>query len=305
MKPIIGLLTCGLLLINSSIYPQKITWEKQGQLPKAIFGGIAVNFDSCIYLIGGQTGNRTGRLNTTFEFNLENKTWTEKTKMQTEKLGFVATRANNKIYAIRKEMNEEYDPKANCWITKKPIPEDNVHLTGNSINNKIYVINKSNWIYNPHMDSWEKFAAMNNQVCGMSVVLDGKLCIIGGFTGGRGHEKSISNFEFYDPLTNKWERKADLPMPIFACAPVAVNGKVIIIGGQTVTPENEQFTDDVYMYNPSKDTWTQLNDFLYPVSWAAATVHKNVIYVFGGANDKYEPYATVWRGTLEEKSSDD
>lgn len=282
-----------------NFFAQKIIWEEIGTLPQPLFGGISVKLDTCIYLIGGQTGNMTGRLKTIYAYNFHNNTWIEQDTMQTEKLGFVAAQANNKIYAIRKNINEEYDPKTNRWITKTPIPEDNVHLSGSVINNKIYIINKNNWIYDPINDTWNNFASMNNQVGGIAVVLNDKLYIIGGLTGGRGNEKSISNFEMYDPLTNKWEKKADLPAPLFASAAVGINGKIVIIGGNTVESfENEEITDDVFMYDPLNDTWTQLNDFVFPVVWAAATVYNNYIYVFGGANDKYEPCGKVWLGKL-------
>ena len=298
----ISLSPIGIVILMFFVQPklcaQKIIWEEIGQLPMALFGAAAVKNNSCVYLIGGQTGNRDGRLNTIFEYNFKNGLCTEKAKMQTEKLGFVATLANNKIYAIRKNVNEEYNPKTNQWTLKSPIPEGNVHLSGCAIKDKIYVINKNNWVYDPINDSCENFASMNTQVGGMSIVLNSKLYVIGGLLGGRGNEHSTTNFEMYDPSTDQWEKKADLPMSNFACAPIAINNKIIIIGGHTVTPSNEEISDKVYMYNPKKDKWKQLNDFVYPINWASAIVYKNFIYVFGGANSNYEPYSTIWRGKL-------
>lgn len=279
-----------------NLFAQKIIWEEVGTIPQPLFGGISVKLDTCVYLIGGQTGNMTGRLKTIYEYNFSNNTWIEQDTMQTEKLGFVAAQANNKIYAIRKNINEEYDPTTNRWTTKTPIPEDNVHLTGGSINNKIYVVNTNNWVYDPIKDTWEKFASMISQISGTSVVAGDKLYIIGGLS----NNNSSDHIEMYDPITNKWEKKTDLPVPLFASTAVYIKDKIIVIGGETVPwPNTEmEITNNVFMYDIKKDKWTQLNNFVCPTNWSAATVHNNFIYVFGGANDKYEPYGKVWRGKL-------
>ena len=62
----------------------------------------------------------------------------------------------------------------------------------------------------------------------------GKIYVIGGTTSGGG---SLSTVEVYDPATDTWTKKADMPTARFAPATSAVNGFIYVIGGTPGIPE--------------------------------------------------------------------
>jgi hypothetical protein len=60
-------------------------------------------------------------------------------------------------------------------------------------------------------------------------VVNGKIYAIGGWDGDR----TRSIVEEYDPSTDRWTRKADMPTRRAYVSASAVNGKIYVIGGWT------------------------------------------------------------------------
>ncbi len=87
--------------------------------------------------------------------------------------------------------------------------------------------------------------------------------------------------EVYDPLINKWEKRADMPMFKFGFASVVVNNEIYTIGG--VNRENRlSYISDVDVYNPTVDKWRKVESLTTPKEAMAAVVVKGTIYVLGG-----------------------
>ena len=82
--------------------------------------------------------------------------------------------------------------------------------------------------------------------------MDGKIYAIGG-----GDENLLSYaykyVEVYDPATNTWTAKTDMPTSRLGLGTCAMNGKIYAVGGVTdglvVVTANE-------MYDPVTETWT-------------------------------------------------
>jgi N-acetylneuraminic acid mutarotase len=86
--------------------------------------------------------------------------------------------------------------------------------------------------YSPAADgTWTQKADMPTARCMLSTcVLDGEVYAIAGITPNA--EQFFSTVEVYNPGTDTWTKKADLPVPtnLENCASV-VNGKIYAIGG--------------------------------------------------------------------------
>ncbi|MFT7160799.1 MAG: N-acetylneuraminic acid mutarotase [Bacteroidia bacterium] len=66
------------------------------------------------------------------------------------------------------------------------------------------------------------------------------------------------NFLMFDPVTNKWERKADLPFDeSFGSATFTIGTKGYYVGGVY----GDEALQHVWQYDSELDTWSQLNDF--------------------------------------------
>jgi hypothetical protein len=204
--------------------------------------------------------------------------------MPTARASLGVAAVNGKIYAIGGEnfsayfsTNEEYDPATDTWTTKKPMPTSRSGLAVAVYQNKIYAF---------------------------------------GGMAGRPSEVSdpfLGATEVYDPETDMWETKTQMPTRrAWLCANV-VKDKIYLIGGNTwwAPPAFTAETDLVEVYDPETDLWTTRASIpslipSYPPDVVASAVVDNKIYVvsfnmnpFGSfptvnANQVYDPETDTW-----------
>ena len=145
-------------------------------------------------------------------------------------------------------------------------------------------------MYDPKTDTWERKTDMPTARAGMSTsVVDGKIYAIGGGQGkkhrlrrGWVHSgKLLPTIEMYDPVTDTWTQKADMPVPRSSNSTCIVDGKIYIIGG--VAANRKQWRlDNVDIYDPATDTWTEAKSMNHARSGASVSVVNGKIYVMGG-----------------------
>ncbi|MCY8228872.1 DUF1668 domain-containing protein [Bacillus spizizenii] len=129
-----------------------------------------------------------------------------------------------------------------------------------------------------------------------SGVVDGKIYVIGGGTekpGNYGNQTFV-----YDPKTNEWTRKADMPTARGGAASVTVDGKIYVLGGMS----NDGAVNTIEAYDPKKDAWEKLDDLPFERKVPAYRIYAEAIgkkiYVVGSANNSY---ATTYSYDLETK----
>jgi N-acetylneuraminic acid mutarotase len=84
----------------------------------------------------------------------------------------------------------------------------------------------------------------------------------------------------YDPKTDQWTKKANMPTEKYGLSASVVNGKIYAIGGW-----NDLALSTVEEYNPRTDTWTQKAD-MPEARYALSTSTVNGrIYAIAGATD--------------------
>ncbi|MBI1925877.1 galactose oxidase, partial [Candidatus Poribacteria bacterium] len=226
--------------------PATDTWTKKADMPtpRGALSASAVN--GKIYAIGGFDANSTA-LSTVEEYDPKMNSWTKKADMPTPRWAFSTSVVNGKIYAIGGfdgarvlSTVEEYDPKMNSWTKKASMPTARTTSTS-VVNGKIYAIGDFNGTfiistveeYDPRANTWTRKANLptwRNGLCTSAV--NGTIYAIGGVGpiagGGTG---AISVVEAYDPRTDTWTKKSDMPTPRWGLSTVAVNGKIYAIGG--------------------------------------------------------------------------
>src|SRR5579883_384269 len=140
--------------------------------------------------------------------------------------------------------------------------------------------------FNPATNSWIAKATMGGgrKWGAISFVVNGKGYVGSGDTSG-GSGVCKSDFWQFDPVANKWTRKADFGggardgIISFAIGDTGYAGG----GIYGTTPPAEQ---DFWKYDPSKDQWTQIGNLPMGPNWYAATfVFNNKAYVATGAPD--------------------
>jgi N-acetylneuraminic acid mutarotase len=154
-----------------------------------------------------------------------------------------------------------------AWTKKAAMPTSRGGIHANAVENRLYVIGGDQFVansvpsglvevYDPAKDAWERKADMPTArgFFGTAVV-DGYIYAIGGSPNMNEHDPGIAVVEVYDPATDTWTRKADMPTPRADLTASAVNGKIYAIGGtRHVAVDALPIVEE---YDPATDTWTQ------------------------------------------------
>ena len=111
------------------------------------------------------------------------------------------------------------------------------------------------------VDKWKRKADMPTARAWLSTgVVNGKIYAIGGTNRPPAQIPApiTLTVEEYDPATDTWTTKANMPTARAAFSTSVVNGKIYVIGGDA--PHLEPLTSTVEEYDPATDTWTTKAD---------------------------------------------
>ena len=204
--------------------------------------------------------------------------WEPITQLPTERESFATAVVDNKIYLIGGTLFEN----------RKKRPRGPVGLSTVEV-------------YDTQTNTWQRGVDMPTLRHGAkAAVVNGIIYVFGGYSA---KDKNIVNMKFpvlveaYDPQTDTWSRKQDMPVPRIHFGLGVVAGKVYIIGGRTGVHEPITRVD---IYDPATDTWAKALQM--PVQrdldFDSVAVASNRIYVIGGATpiiEEYNPISRQWR----------
>ena len=92
--------------------------------------------------------------------------------------------------------------------------------------------------------------------------------------------------EAYDPATDTWTQKGDMPRSIGAGASSVVDGKIYVFGGYGGSRRVDE-------YDPSTDTWTTKSEMPTARHALSTSALDGKIYAIGGY---YAPFVTGYLG---------
>lgn len=166
----------------------------------------------------------------------------------------------------------EYDALIDNWkkVATFSNLDNNLPLSSQVfvINTKAYFSSQQSLFeFNPETYTLMQKAVFPDFTGGMSFfTLNNKAYAVGGYYDGNG--RFTKNVYQYDPVTDKWSKKADFPGHERAGAySFSINGKGYVACGsyQTQIPPNTSyvyvFLNDVWEYNDSIDSWSPISDF--------------------------------------------
>jgi N-acetylneuraminic acid mutarotase len=134
--------------------------------------------------------------------------------------------------------------------------------------------------------------------------VNGKIYAIGGGLSWGG--TCVSAVEEYDPATDTWTTKSDMPTARANLSTCVVNGKIYAIGGATGPTEIFSIVEE---YDPATDTWTTKANMPTARNFPSACVLNGKIYVIGGAFSQqgltsiveiYDPGTNTWSDTISD-----
>ena len=202
------------------------------------------------------------------------------------------------------------------WETKASMPTARVYAAGATIGNDFYVVggaplgqaatNKLE-VYDSITNSWTTKAPSNLVRTSMGAgAVNGKLYVISGCINSDCRATYTNQVEEYNPGTNTWTFKANMPTPRIA-AVVTVDNKIYAIGGTDLpcpgssggcTPSRV-----LEVYDPLTNSWTAKAPIPVDLSSPQAAVIDGKIYVVGGDQpawgvpakfEVYDPATDTW-----------
>ncbi|MCI0434022.1 MAG: hypothetical protein L0271_10265 [Gemmatimonadetes bacterium] len=205
------------------------------------------------------------------------------------------------------------EPYCGSWSVANPMPTAREGLAAAVVGGKIYTIGGDatfDWcspgksvveIYDPASDSWSAGSAMptpRNLLAAASV--GGRIYAFGGCGGRSRGPGSLAANEEYDPVTNHWTSKTQMPTPRAGAAVGVIGDLIYVVGGGVPWPID--VTTVVEVYDPATDSWSARPSLQTPRMFAAAAVVDEKLFVMGGSVgnsresvvEMYDPDAYQW-----------
>jgi cysteine-rich repeat protein len=130
------------------------------------------------------------------------------------------------------------------------------------------------YTYTPSTNAWNKVGMLPDARYYFSAaVLGNRLVIAGGYGG--------ENWTYATDDGATWDKLSSFPIPIFNAASAVANGKLYIMGGQTVVNGASRYSTAVYSFSYTSG-WRQEPNLPQPISFAAGTTYKNRPVFVGG-----------------------
>ena len=302
------LILVSVIFIFYDVHAQSGAWTKKSNIPTPRVGAAVCVFDNRIYVIGGMSSYLVDTdVNEVYDPSTD--TWETKRHMPTKRSFLLTCVINDTIYAIAggypyaTKKVEVYDPITNAWSQKTDMPYPWFGVYGDVVNGKIYSIggnyDKRNCFeFDPSTDKWTEKTPVPKPACAgplSATTYNGLLYAFGG-TANYPFESPdpklpLSAVCAYNPQTDSWESKKNMPTPRYALGTFLVNEKIYAIGG---SQERGSSLSTVEVYDPISDTWGKKSNMPNKNSWFRGTVINNKIYIIGGSPDWISGPSEVW-----------
>jgi hypothetical protein len=160
---------------------------------------------------------------------------------------------NESIYALAgidtgQTIFKRYDPEMDTWIVLTPPSIANRGGSLVACQNKIYLVGGAQTVY---VDQTPQAVGQITQV--------------------------------YDPATDRWENRSAIPKWILMQTANVVDDKIYLISGlQPAAYGVWDPSEETYVYDTAKDTWSTMASIPTPVGAYASTILDDKIYIIGG-----------------------
>lgn len=297
------------------------SWEKGSPSAISRLESQVVLWQNKIYTFSGFTGGLIISPETEI-LNLSSGLWSKGTPMPVGVTHMGAALVGDKVWIAggfvgnhpgeATDMVQVYDLQTDTWQGAPQLPSPRASGALVCLDDLLYYFGGLQpdrqtdigevWVIDPSKagSSWERRADMpepRNHHGG--VVLDNMIYAVGGQSG---HDKTVDDLPFvhaYDPRSDSWERRADLPTDRSHFEPgiFALGKTILLAGGRT----DDTYAGDVLKYDAASDTWEVLCELpealLAPVSRAAGG---RLYLLNGGVNGVCCPVDALWYTSLSE-----
>lgn len=235
--------------------------------------------------------------------------------------------ANGRFYAMGGRTSDafgsemttpyEYNPKTNTWKFKTaPLPDNQVcnmacgvlsvdrtpyiYCVGGTTGGGATTATNRAFRYDPvadkietvGIDAWNESAP--NTVPGGCAVVQNKLYILGGLSIGKEVTNRIFEFTPGNSAGSQWAQKAaTLPVALGYVPATAIGNLIFTAGGSTFVPCNLIETTNSYVYDPGKDSISNIASIPRATGETQAVTVANEMWIMGGGRTAPNPSTEV------------
>jgi len=247
--------------------PASGTWTKGAMPPVAMHHFQAVSYDDKLYVVGAMTGSYP------MEPPLPN------------------------VYV--------YDPATDAWTVGPEIPADRRRggagvVVHDGLIHVVAGIRNGHWdghvpwvdTFNPRTGEWQRLPdAPRARDHFQAAVIGGKLFAAGGRRSsaatGQTFELTVPEVDVYDFATRQWSTLpvvANLPTPRAGCTAVVVNGRLLIMGGESGRQTTAHA--EVEAFDPVTTRWTSLRPLAMGRHATQGILQDSRIYLAAGSRNR-------------------
>ena len=248
-------------------------WRVISELPTQRKGFSTAVVDGKIYLIGGTLfeHDRNGPFGMSLVevYHPQTNTWQRLTDMPTARSGTKAAVVDGKIYVLAGYVGQDHQGAKDLKVVE---------------------------MYDPQTDTWVRKGDMSRRRAAFGIgVVAGKLYAIGGTVhlGDRKPEdpRRVDLVEVYDPATDTWAKRADLPTRRKNVRAVVIRDTLYAIGGSGWPPVGAggPFLATIEVYEPRINRWTKRPDMPDPRTVFFSVVIDEKIYLIGEFTAEVRP----------------
>ncbi|XP_032810281.1 kelch domain-containing protein 8B [Petromyzon marinus] len=237
-------------------------WERKAPLPEPIMG-MAVIVKDCRVFVAGGMGADTTPLATLWEYEAVRDAWRALAPMPTPRYAATAFVRGGKIYVLggRQGKNpvtafEVYDVEAGTWARFPDLPTKRAFAGHALADRALYSLGG---LEQPGLHNYYSRPTFVSTVETFDFTQGGwvrstrarsmrerRADFVAGFLGGRvlaigglGNQTSpLASVEGLDPERGRWESLASMPTPRCSCSCVALDGRLLLVGGVSQGPSD-------------------------------------------------------------------
>lgn len=231
------------------------TWTQKNPMPYAGNHNNAVVDGDTIWFVGGAMGTHPAPVvNTVWRYHVPTDTWSNGPSLPAPRAAGITARYGRELHYFGGMTTDRHTNKAEHWV--------------------LNLDNPTTWVAEPNMP--------NARIHASGATIDGRIYAVGGQYGHDGGATDVNLLHAYNPVTNTWQARANLPIALshFEPGTFVLNERLVIVGGR---PGGGATTNLIHEYNPQTNSWRVLGTIpkklIAPV---AAVIGDKLIVTAGG-----------------------
>lgn len=243
-------------------------WEARAPLPVPVNHPQLAAWGQHVYLFGGWPGCPGCQPDgAAWRYDPATDAWREIARMPDWRAGGAAVVLGDYIYLVGGEGGAvrsgavstllRYDPAADAWSQLSPLPQPRDHVASVAYAGKLYAFGgrwgrdfNSMAIYDPATDAWTPGWPMHDARAGLAAAVIGeRIYVAGGELVSGPAAQIVTSAEVYDPATNGWVERFELPIGLHGMPGASVEGILYVLGGSTL-PGGVANNGAVWAYRP-------------------------------------------------------